>query len=305
MRPATRWPLAAVAVLLAASIGVQAVRDRGWAPYEPPNPVLWLRSGTLARRLALGFDNLLADVYWMRAVVYYGGTRRGTMDPARRTYALLHPLLELVTTLDPHFKVAYRFGAIFLTEAYPSGPGRPDQAVALLERGVEADPRSAWEYMQDIGFVHYWWLRDYAAAAAWFDRSSRQPGAPLWMRPLAAATLARGGDRASSRFLWTEILRGTDVEWLRRNAQLRLAQLDAMDQIDRLNAASARHAVRAGHPARSWSELMTGEGLGGVPLDPGGVPFVMDPNTGLVRLSRRSPLWPLPAESPAQGRPPA
>ena len=73
----------------------------------------------------------------MRAVVYYGGQRLATSQA--QNYDLLYPLLDLVTTLDPLFSVAYRFGAIFLTEAYPDGPGRPDQRVALLERGIEQD----------------------------------------------------------------------------------------------------------------------------------------------------------------------
>ena len=98
----------------------------------------------------------VADLYWMRAVVYYGGQRLKTTS-RRRTTTSSTRLLDLVTTLDPRFNVAYRFGAIFLAEAYPSGPGRPDQAIALLQRGIDRTGR--WEYMHDIGFVYYWWLR--------------------------------------------------------------------------------------------------------------------------------------------------
>ena len=87
-------------------------------------------------------------------------------------------MLDLVTTLDPRFTVAYRFGAIFLTEAYPSGPGRPDLAIALLERGIAQDG-GRWEYMHDIGFIYYWWLKDYQEAAEWFDRAGKAPGAPI------------------------------------------------------------------------------------------------------------------------------
>ena len=36
---------------------------------------------------------------------------------------------------------------------------------SLLEKGLAARP-DKWEYMQDIGFVHYWWRHDFAAAAA-------------------------------------------------------------------------------------------------------------------------------------------
>ena len=49
--------------------------------------------------------------------------------------------------------------------------------------------------MQDIGFVHYWWHHDYQAAADGSARASEVPGAPWWLRSLAATTLAEGGDR--------------------------------------------------------------------------------------------------------------
>ena len=55
------------------------------------------------------------------------------LDEPDKNYDLLYPLLDLVTTLDPRFNVAYRFGAIFLVRAAPGGPGRPDLAIALLE----------------------------------------------------------------------------------------------------------------------------------------------------------------------------
>ena len=51
-------------------------------------------------------------------------------------------MLDLTTTLDPLFNVAYRFGAIFLAEPYPGGAGRPDLAIALLEKGLQARPTS-------------------------------------------------------------------------------------------------------------------------------------------------------------------
>lgn len=295
-RPANTRLYVGIACLLAMSIGVQATRDRGWQPYEPPVPLLWLQSGPLVTRAALGFDSLVADVYWIRAVVYYGGRRRS--DEAHRNFDLLYPLLDFVTTLDPRFKIAYRFGAIFLTEAYPNGPGRPDLAIALLTRAIDKN-QGSWEYMEDIGFVHYWWLHDYKAAAEWFDRAGRQSGAPVWLASLAATTLARGGDRQSSRTLWQQLRASTDDEWMKRNAETRLQQLDAMDVLDLLNTAVARFTAREGRTPRDWRELINGERLRGVPLDPAGVPFVLDPASGRIGLSRESPLWPLPTDMPA------
>ena len=289
-RPSIQWLVAAVFALLILATGVQVVRDRGWQPYEPTTPVLWFQSGNLLKRVSLGFHPLVADTYWIRAVVYYGGKRRAGQHG--RDFELLDPLLNFVTTLDPQFKVAYRFGAIFLTEAYPSGPGRPDLAVALLRRGIEASP-ATWEYFHDIGFVYYWWLQDYKAAAEWFEKGAQLTGAPIWLKPLAATTLATGGDRQSSRLLWRQ-LGDSDIDWIRRNAQHRLLQIDAMDVVDELNEISRRFTSRTGRTPRDWRELIAGERLRGLPLDATGVAYAMDPATGRIDVSRESSLWPLP-----------
>jgi tetratricopeptide (TPR) repeat protein len=267
------------------------VRDRGWQPYAPATPILWFQSAPLLSRLSLGFQNLIADFYWMRAVVYYGGLRRAS-GPTRN-YELLDPLLTFVTTLDPRFKVAYRFGAIFLTEGYPNGPGRPDRAIALLERGIQANP-NAWEYMHDIGFVYYWWFQDFTSAAKWFEKAGQVPGAADWLPALAAYTLAEGGDRQSSRFLWQRLRDSSDADWLRRNAERSLAQIDAMDAIDQLTEASRRFSARVGRPPRDWRELADSEQWRGLPLDPTGVPYDLDAATGRIAVSTHSQLWPMP-----------
>src|SRR5208337_3442110 len=71
--------------------------------------VLYVPSPKVLKRLSLGYDGLLADVYWTRAVQYFGKKHsEGAMK-----YALLAPLLEITTTLDPHLVVAYEFGTNF------------------------------------------------------------------------------------------------------------------------------------------------------------------------------------------------
>ena len=48
-------------------------------------------------------------------------SRRRRWPPiAADDYPLLYPLLDLTTTLDPRFNIAYRFGAVFLAEPYPA-----------------------------------------------------------------------------------------------------------------------------------------------------------------------------------------
>lgn len=300
MAPSNRWLYAAIAGLLVAAVGVQIVRDRGWQPYAPPGGLMWIRSGPLAQRLALSFDSLVADVYWIRTVVYFGGQRRS--ERGSKNFDQLFPLLDLVTSLDPHFRVAYRFGSIFLAEPPPGGPGRIDQAIQLLQKGLESDPQR-WEYAQDIGFVYYWWESDYVRAAEWFRRAGEIPGSAEWLAPLAAVTLASGGNRESSRRLWTELRNTTDMDWIRTSAELRLRQLDAMDAIDELNRATQRFIERHKRPPKDWREIAIDQRWRGIPVDPLGEPYTLDPQTGQVDLSKTSRLWPLPAGSSVRVQP--
>ena len=287
-----------LAALLASAIGLQLARER-WAPLPPVSArYLYLRSDTALRRLAVAYQTLLADVYWIRAIQHYGGDRLSTDN--RQRYELLDPLLDITTTLDPRFMLAYRFGAIFLAEPYPGGPGRPDQAVALLRKGLQADP-SKWQYVHDIAFVYYWQLRDTATAARWFERAAEIPGSPNWLRPLAATLSIQGGDRAASRFLWRQLRDAAEQEWLRNLAERRLVQLDALDQIDRLEDAVRRFDSQAGPGRLTWERLVRAGVFRGVPLDPTGVPYELDPIRGTVTVSQRSALFPMPVEPPHAG----
>ena len=291
-----------VVLLLGSAAGLQAVRERRTPPPVAEEDSLYLTSGPAVRRLAVGYAALAADLYWIRAIQYYGGIKL-TLDKARAAgapapvagtdYRLLYPLLDLTTTLDPDFNIAYRFGSIFLAEPYPGGAGRTDLAIKLLEKGLAARP-DKWEYMQDIGFVHYWWEHDYKTAASWFDRASKVEGAPWFLRSLAATTLAEGGDRKSSRLMWEAIRETADIDWLKNDAERRLMQLDAADFIDAVQADVDR-ARANGLAFSSWQDLVRARAVRGVPVDPTRTPFELDA-TGTVRLSPASPLFPLPDE---------
>jgi len=117
----------------------------------------------------------------------------------------------------------------------------------------------------------------------------------VWLKPLAATTLAQGGDRRSSRQMWTALRQSAENDWLKREAERRLAQLLALDEIDRLQQAVEAVAQRAGQHPTDWPPLIRAGVIPGVPLDPAGKPYEIG-SDGQVRLSRTSPLWPPPEE---------
>jgi hypothetical protein len=297
----------AALTLLAGAVQLQAARERAYPASDNDVEAMYLRSGEAIRRLTGAYTALAADGYWIRAIQYYGGTKRRLAAqpnvpepppmlavPTSNDYSLLYPMLDITTTLDPRFTIAYRFGSVFLAEAYPRGPGRPDLAAALLEKGLRAQP-DKWEYMEDIGFVHYWYDHDYRAAARWFQKASDAPQAPWWLRSLAANTLAQGGDRQSSRLMWEAIRESAQIDWLRKDAERRLLQLHALDDIDTLQQRVDAFARGAPQPPAGWQPLLRARVLPGVPLDPSRTPYELTPE-GRVHISAASPLAPLPEE---------
>src|SRR6185312_7778817 len=97
--------------------------------------VLFISSPQAAKRMSLGYDGLLADIYWTRAVQYFGGHHAHDGE-----YELLAPLLTITTTLDPKLLPAYEFGSNFLSPKPPNGAGKPEDAVRLIEYGIRHNP---------------------------------------------------------------------------------------------------------------------------------------------------------------------
>jgi hypothetical protein len=259
--------------------------DRALGEYRSQQEVLYVHTGERLRRLVPGFAAILADIYWLRTVQYYGGQKAFSLE---KRYELLRPLIDVTTTLDPKLELAYRYGAIFLSEPWPSGPGKPEEGIEVLEKGVRALPL-AWRLRWDLGSIWYFFMHDARRAAEVLVEASKIPGAPFWLESLGGSMLAKGGDRAVSREIWK---RQYENGWgnMKDNALHHLRILDALDQRDALSGLVARFVEKAGRRPRSLAELVAVGLLRSVPVDPTGVPFEYDAETGRVKISRQSML---------------
>ncbi|MGH9847114.1 MAG: tetratricopeptide repeat protein [Blastocatellia bacterium] len=201
--------------LLAASLGLSAMAQT-WIDARRDAPAtlddsLYLRSGATLKKASIGFDGLLADLYWIRTVQYFGAeleTQRsvaGSFDP--RGMRQLEPLLNIVTELDPHHIAAYRFGAFFLQYL------EPEKAIRFAEAGIRNNP-GEWRLYQDLGFA-YWQQRRFREAAEAYSRGSRVAGAPAWMAAMAASMLERGGDRETARELFRRLCEGSNDPFIK------------------------------------------------------------------------------------------
>lgn len=259
-------------------------------PREPiSEESLYFASGETIKRMSLGLDALVADIYWIRTVQYFGRKLLDSGQPLASASTqnirmdLLAPLLKIIVTLDPHHIPAYRFGAIFLPERDFNA------AVELLERGVRDNP-AEWRLYQDLGYMH-WQSGDYEKAAEWYEEGGRIPGAMWWMRDLAGLMKIRGGSRETARAIYSRYLESED-ENIRAQAATRLNQLRSLDERDALNSLLDRYRQQTGAcPPSLRSLAAVTRSLGFnlneelIPLDPEGTPYVLNKEKCKAELS--------------------
>ncbi|MGC2695418.1 MAG: hypothetical protein WA738_06465 [Candidatus Angelobacter sp.] len=271
-RTITTFTALAFVALFTGSVFSRRQVDRLRGKEATLEEVLYLPSGKTVKRLSLGYSGLLADIYWTRAVQYFGSKH---IQHSTR-YDLLYPLLDITTDLDPKLIVAYEYGSVFLSQKPPDGAGQPDKAVALAEKGIRANPEY-WRLYFNLGFIHYIDRQDPKSAQAAFEKGSEVPGALPWMRVMAARMAERSKDINTSILLWQGINETTSDKNVKTAAQLHLASLLADRDLNELGQLVQTYRQRTGALPVSWNDLISERLLREVPRAPEGEPYVLKP----------------------------
>ena len=292
---------AALALLVLAGLACVFLLSRRLDAARPPEDPfasyeeLYVTPGA-ARRMALAFNGLAADWYWLRSLQYLG-RKSAAFDG---DYALddmsalgvrnLGPMLELSTALDPQFMAAYEFGAVVLP-AIDDG-----QAVRFVEHGIRENPES-WRLHQHLGYIH-WQAGRYDQASEAYRAGSRLPGAPDWMAAMAAQVQVYGGSRDTARGLYRQMFDAAEDEQIKLLAYRRLLQIQSLDERDAIRRVLQDFQARASRCPNSWREVAPAlraarlrTDASGAPLDPSppaGVPYVLDANACEAKLGERS-----------------
>jgi hypothetical protein len=258
--------------------------DHEKSTVETEQDQLALRSPRVLKAVSLEYAPLVAAIYWTRVVQYFGEKHR----LHQTNLDLLWPLLDITTTLDPHLMPAYRFGSMFLSDHPPRGEGRPDLAVKLLERGIQANP-DEWRLYQDLGNVYYFDAKDYAKASQAFAAGGKNPKSLIWMKVMAAKIASEGESPETSYFLWQQVYQSTKDPAVQKNAEehLKLAKVEL--DLRELNRLASEFEQQAKHPATRINDLIDVGLLKGFPRDPEGYPYILG-NDGKAKLNPRSVL---------------
>jgi tetratricopeptide (TPR) repeat protein len=234
---------------------------------------LYVRSSKVLRRMSLGYTGLLADIYWTRAVQYFGERHHH----GSRDFRLLAPLLEVTTELDPRLLPAYQFGANFLAPKPPNGAGLPGSALFLMKYGIEHNP-GQWRLYYNLGFLYYTEFKDYAKAADAFAQGAKLPVTNEYMPILAARMAQHAGEFDTARMLWRMTYESTKDPQIRDNAVQHLLALQVDEDVTRLEQVVEKYREQTGRLPASMGDLERAGFIHGTPADPKGRPYKLMPD---------------------------
>ena len=233
-------------------------------PSQTVESFLYLPSGTFLKGAALGYDEMLADLLWIKAVGYFGGHIR-----TDRNYTWLAHLLDVVTTLDPLYQYPYEFGGVVLAAEV----GEVDKSIALLKKGMKNvsrnDPRY-WYFPFFLAYDYMYHKDDYLTAAHYLEQAVKFSQSPAYLPRLVARLYANADSPEVAVTFLQEMIKATEKQDLRDRLKERLHQV-----IHRANMKMLKQGVEAfylkfqKYPA-SIEELLTAGILPGMPVDPRG-----------------------------------
>lgn len=248
----TALGLLAVGALLFTSYAAGRSADQRMARNEllVARELIYLPTPATARAMSFGFEQLVADWYWVRALQYF-------VEPAQELnqYRNLGDFLEVVVGVDPDFHYAYKFAGISI----PYDTGRysfanTDRAIGFLERGVAKWPDD-WQMRLYLGFYLLNFRNDTGAAAEQFSKAAPLPGAPVYLKPFAGKLLTLGGDIERGRLFTEQMLAVTEDPGERANLKRRLQEIKAEGAMREVEAAARRFRDQQGRWPGGLGEL--------------------------------------------------
>jgi tetratricopeptide (TPR) repeat protein len=272
--------LVAVCILIAASIPFQIGIDNIRGKFKLIEDSLYVSSSSL-KKISFGYKELLADIYWIRALQYFGSTGLQEQNPAH-----LYHYFDIITDLDPGFVNAYRYGGTFLAEPEPFGLGDLEKGTNLLDKGMKNNPEN-FRLPLEAAFLYYLYPKDYEKAAVLFKTASEKPGLSnsrkSYLSGMAATAHSQGGDRKLSRKIWEMIYETNPSENRRKFALMNIKEIDTMNIEDKLTLALREYIKSGNETPDSLDALVISGTLRGIPASPIGGEFVIAPGIVAVK----------------------
>ncbi len=177
---------------------IDAGKPKDWNQSQ----LLYLPSGKLLKPLALDYNAAVADMIWVRGMLYFSDQYLRGLG-----YVWMGHILDVVTELNPHLLPAYEFGGTVLVK----DKGQWRQTRQLLQRGIAVFPDN-WRLRVYLAMGELSVDTNYVAAAEALKPAALLPGIPNYVRTLSATLFQKGGrERMALAFLVDQYLHSPEA----------------------------------------------------------------------------------------------
>jgi hypothetical protein len=277
--------------LLAVALGIYFPLCQGvWesrAQSRAETPAGYLIPSKFSRILALGNQGLLSDFLFLKVATYIGGKGSAKQPMGEADWQFVASSLNVVTDLDPYFVDPYIMTEGLLTW----DAGQPELANQLLIKGTKYRTDD-WRLPFFIGFNHFYFLKDYEAAAGYIMTAAQLPGSPAYLQTLGARLAYYGGKSKTALLFLQQMLAENDDPLLRKRLSLRLTALERAVLIEE---AVEKFKAQQGRVPNPLSELVTAGYLAELPIDPYGGQWGLVENGRVFSSSRFAEVAPVKA----------
>jgi hypothetical protein len=252
----------------------------------PDGDVGVLPDGEVLRVLSLGFERVVADLFWIRTVYYIGDE---TASVAKWPGA--ERLADLVTDVDPHFDSAY----VVMASLLGALRNDPDAAIRLLEKG--ASNSDYWRIHFLLGFQYFMEKNEPALAVRHMERAL-ELGGPSYLQFLITRLYYDGGDPTTAMQFIAARLQHEEEPQVRSQLQKRYSDLWINRDLALIDGAIERfHAAKSRAP-KSIAELVGAGLLAKEPRDPTGGAYTLADGRAKTNLEYE----PMNLKLPRQGK---
>lgn len=228
----------------------------------------YVPSVTALKSVAADHKELVAASLVLKVLMYFGGLldkadSRVAIPP---DYISMSRLLHGAVKLDPYNMDAYYFAQSFLTWDVKQYKLAND----LLDYGMKY---RTWDWSLPFyaGFNSAYFLKDYAAAARYYQRAGELSGSDL-SRLLAGRYMQESGQTEMAISYLSAMLKGENNPALKKSYQLRLA---AFRETRRIEMARDRYRETRGTLPATVEQLVSDGFLSPPPKDPYGGQFYL------------------------------
>jgi len=134
----------------------------------------------------------------------------------------IYPLLDWVTTVDPHFIFPYVFGGLYVL----MDTGDLDDAEELLKKGLRQNPDS-WQIPFYLGWITWSYRGDPAVSRGYMIQAVGKPDCPAYVYNLLAGITQEASQEAVTRSYLLGLRESTDNPEIRSRIESILERLES------------------------------------------------------------------------------